>query len=210
MSVTYTRLMLNIISRLLDLLAPPPEEVLLLRQETKDSFRQVLKPEKHSTTVALASYQNQRVKSAITANKFYNYRPASHLLSSLIEEWLNDQPSKTTYLVPIPLGKVRQKKRGYNQVTRVLTDLEKDNIILLPILERIKDTPPQTSLKRTERLKNLAGAFVVKTPIIIKPNARLILVDDVITTGATLSLAYACLKPHLPDDCEFISLAFAH
>jgi ComF family protein len=202
--------MMNIFSQLLDLLAPPPKEVLLLRTETTTSFIRTFSKESNFDITTLASYQNPTVKSAITANKFYNYKPASDLLATLVNKWLNDQPTKNIYLIPIPLGHARQKDRGYNQVTRVLTKISSQNLVLLPVIERVIETIPQTSLNRKARLQNLEGAFTVKLPLAITPNSRVVIVDDVITTGTTLKVAKDCLKPHLTADCELILLAFAH
>ena len=77
---------------------------------------------------------------------------------------------------------------------------------------RSKDTTPQTSLTKAERLTNMTDAFAVvnaqKLASIKK--CTVVLIDDVITTGSTLKVARAALAPLLPPDTKLITLALAH
>jgi len=96
-------------------------------------------------------------------------------------------------LVPVPLHPRRQRARGYNQaevVARAIRQAFPDARIARP-LRRVRATPTQTLLSRAERLRNLRGAFQCAGPL---PDGRLVLVDDVLTTGATLNAAAATLR----------------
>jgi ComF family protein len=90
-------------------------------------------------------------------------------------------------LVPVPLFSVREKKRGFNQA-RILCD-GIAGVLDLPVwpgvVTRHTDTDSQTRKNRIERWQNIEGRFVVHNPAAIQ-GKHLLLVDDVVTTGATL------------------------
>jgi len=98
-------------------------------------------------------------------------------------------------IIPIPLSRARTRIRGFNQselIGRLLA--EKLGLVLdSAILVKVRNTPPQTELSRSERLLNARGAMKVISPEKVK-NATLILLDDVKTTGATLDEAASLLK----------------
>lgn len=97
-------------------------------------------------------------------------------------------------IVPVPLHWRRRLARGYNQAERIASPLAaRLGLPLLPALRRARRTPPQTSLGKAERLANLRQAFRVPRPGRVR-GLRLLLVDDVATTGATLDMAAAALK----------------
>jgi len=90
-------------------------------------------------------------------------------------------------LIPLPLFPSRESRRGYNQATVICEGLT--DILQIPILRdvviRSEHTDSQTNKGRIERWKNMEGKFVLTDPAAIA-GRRVMLVDDVITTGATL------------------------
>ncbi len=102
-------------------------------------------------------------------------------------------PGNYDYIVPIPLHRAKLKERGYNQSLLIARELSR--ILELPLedtlLERIHYTKTQTHLNRKERLQNVAGAFQLVGDVRGK---KIVLIDDVITTGATLNTCAAVLK----------------
>ncbi len=99
------------------------------------------------------------------------------------------------YIVPIPLSAQRLRERGFNQVTfaceRIAQREPTLSALLFPtLLKRTRNTLPQTNLGRTERISNVSDAFVCETDITGK---RILLIDDVVTTGATLLSAQRSL-----------------
>lgn len=108
-------------------------------------------------------------------------------------------------IVPVPLHYSKQKKRGYNQSDyfakglSLALDVPWDGNILM----RKSKNETQTRKSRSERFKNVAGIFELVSPDAVI-GKRLLLVDDVITTGATL---FASAQPLLNGGCSNISLA---
>jgi ComF family protein len=96
-------------------------------------------------------------------------------------------------IVPVPLSAERQRERGYNPAELLACEISKaSQIPLKNILGKVFSTQPQMSLKREERLKNPQGAYKVLEKTVVP--SKLVLVDDVFTTGATLEECARVLK----------------
>jgi ComF family protein len=195
-----------------DTVFPPRTTELLVREINLDTIVRKYSPHPHQGIVCLSNYSDPDVKALITENKYHHNQHASKHLAHLLTTWVETQ-SQSVVLVPIPLSKEREQTRGFNQVTAVLKNIKLDKQISLDetSLSRTRHTTPQTSLRRTERLKNLHDAFTCNAPKINSyENCLLILVDDVATTGATLAETSAVLIPHLHPTTKLICLALAH
>ena len=96
----------------------------------------------------------------------------------------------------VPLHSCRMKMRGYNQsevfARRIASEMD---LPYVDLLERVVDTVSQTHLNYDRRLKNVAGAFALAEDVPLK-GARVLLVDDVLTTGATSMECAKVLKEH--------------
>jgi len=90
-------------------------------------------------------------------------------------------------LIPLPLFPAKEKRRGYNQATLICQGIaEYMNVpVLQNVIIRSQHTDTQTKKGRIERWKNIEGKFVLNKPETIT-NKHVLLVDDVVTTGATL------------------------
>ena len=99
------------------------------------------------------------------------------------------------FLIPIPLHKSRQRDREFNQAEILSQEVanEFDKKVLVDALVRVKPTKTQTELTFQERCQNVEKSFSVTKPDLIK-DANILLIDDVLTTGATSSEAARCLK----------------
>lgn len=95
--------------------------------------------------------------------------------------------SNIDYLVPLPLYSDKEKKRGYNQAAIICNGVSA--AMQVPVLtgnvNRQRFTATQTRKHRTERWQNVEGSFIINNPDVLK-GKRILLIDDVITTGATL------------------------
>ncbi len=102
---------------------------------------------------------------------------------------------ESDFLIPVPLHKSRYRERGFNQSEIVAEEISKTTGVatLKNALKRKKNTRDQTNLSPEQREENVRGAFVVTQPELLN-GKKLILVDDVVTTGATLSECARMLK----------------
>lgn len=91
-------------------------------------------------------------------------------------------------VVSVPLSRGRLKERGFDQSLLLAKGFARRSALKLGegVLEKVKETPPQVGLSGKERRQNLRGAFAVKEPEAVK-GKKVLVVDDVFTTGATLS-----------------------
>ncbi|XOF35300.1 MAG: ComF family protein [Candidatus Electrothrix sp. YB6] len=96
---------------------------------------------------------------------------------------------------PVPLHVKRLRKRGFNQALLLVRELfaEEKERIRFDILARQRDTPSQTNLSGKERRRNLKDSFIVKHPAEILEK-KILLLDDVFTTGATANECAKVLK----------------
>ena len=132
----------------------------------------------------------------VVGYKFHNHPGRAHAFALLLRStpWVEPALDAADLVVPMPLSKARLQTRGFNQalvLARQLAPDKTDNRLLL----RIKDTPPQSSLKRAERLASVKDAFAVDPLLSAQiKGARLVLVDDVMTSGASLFAAARVLR----------------
>lgn len=202
--------MRQLLTSVLDQLFPPRETALVVRSLDNDTLRTHFRPGYTLGIAYLSAYRDPAIAALITENKYHRNRHATKLLSQLLLQWLNTQPATPLVFVPMPLGAARERERGCNQVTEIIKQLPGD-IDMVPAITRRTETAPQTTLSRTERLTNVAHAFVVTSAIMkIPPQSTVVLLDDVISTGATMGAARQELRTHLPADCKLICLAVAH
>jgi ComF family protein len=142
----------------------------------------------------------------------FKYGRKTAALSTFKAFWeksgLQPEFQQADLILPVPLHLERLRWRGYNQAL-LLAELffqeqrEKINPFLLT---RVKNTPPQTGLKGAARRKNILGAFAVKHPGQIVAR-KILLVDDVYTTGSTLNEAARTLMNMGAAEVQALTLA---
>lgn len=91
-------------------------------------------------------------------------------------------------VVPLPLHRLRERDRGYNQSKLLARYVAREmGLPMVPLLKKARATPAQTGLSRPQRRANMAGAFSVSSRRFIP--ARVLLIDDIYSTGATVKEA---------------------
>lgn len=132
----------------------------------------------------------------IARYKFGDMPGWSATLAGLLRSmpWVEPALEAADLLLPVPLSRQRLQQRGYNQALELARQLAPAKAAP-GLLLRIRDTPPQSSLQRAERLRNVQGAFAVEplrqTEVRGK---RVVLIDDVMTSGASLFAAAQALR----------------
>lgn len=126
------------------------------------------------------------------------------------KNWRRCCPDDYDVLVSVPLHPKRLRERGYNQSTLLARGLSaKSGIPFWDCLRRVRNTPHQTGLNRNQRLHNLDGAFTLKSGVQIT-GKKILLVDDVFTTGSTLRACAGVLHRYGAAQIKGICLAAGH
>ncbi len=143
--------------------------------------------------IAAASFcyftKDSIIQSALHQLKYKGNKEVGYFMGRLMAKALGetDRFMLPDVLVPLPLFESREKKRGYNQATVLCEGMSQ--VLGIPVLKdvvcRVRSTETQTRKNRIERWQNMEGKFAVTNEAAIR-DKHVMLVDDVITTGATL------------------------
>jgi ComF family protein len=135
------------------------------------------------------------MRQAVHQLKYKNLRSLATPLAKLLEIYLIHYPLPRDVLIPVPLHRKRLRERGYNQSLLLAQELGK--LLNIPVVEdclmRVKYVLPQAQTKSvSERIRNMKGAFSCLNCQL--QNTRILLVDDVSTSGATFDACASALK----------------
>jgi ComF family protein len=147
---------------------------------------------------AVSAYRARGIVRHVILN--FKYGRQIHL-RHLVARWLvaafDDQRLRGRQfdaIVPVPLHPARKRERGFNQAELLAECLSEHlSLPLRPALERVHYTTTQTAFDRAERMQNLRGAFRLRKKGDVR-SLRVLLIDDVLTTGSTLSECARVLK----------------
>lgn len=159
--------------------------------------------------VVMTRYRSNGIKKLLKHAKFYGkYRAYENLIFSGKDIFSTNIETKNAVLIPIPIPFLRRWKRGYNQTEKIANYLSiQENIPTnRKLLTRKIYAKQQSHLSQSERLGNLVGSFILKNQNIPKESI-LYLVDDVVSTGATLNEAAKVLQKGGFKDVRAIVLA---
>ena len=158
----------------------------------------------------LYDYRHPGIKKSLWLFKYQGKKRLAGIFAEILYEKISEELAELgpmenfsqPILIPIPLSGKRYRERGFNQAELICRELIKINEMRQGrylklennILKKPKDTEHQARIKdRRERLKNMRGTFAVKTSEFVR-GKNIILIDDILTTGATLSEARRVLK----------------
>jgi competence protein ComFC len=158
----------------------------LLCQNCKDSLKFLNQNEMQDGIISAFPYANPLVQKIIVEFKYNGIRNLAKPIAELINKSLrlNSDLDDTWILTYIPMHWRKEKKRGFNQAKLIAQELSK--LTSLPcedLLEKLKATKPQKDLSREQRQLNLFKVFRAYPETL---NKKIILIDDVCTTGSTL------------------------
>ncbi len=172
-----------------------------------------LVPATRPATVMLLPFDAPLVRAAIHEAKYHGTARAQTLLARALAAHLasRDASGAGATIVPVPLGTRRRRERGFNQVEEVARlalrylGTPAGRALDPALLTRTRETASQVSLPRREREANMRGAFGAAHPL--DPERTYLLLDDVLTTGATLQAAIDALTAAGARDIVPIALA---
>ena len=166
-------------------------------------------PPRYGKLRTLAFYQTT-LQEAIHFFKFEKKKVFARPLIQLINAHIPSDCNIAEYdfILPVPIHKKRLRERGFNQATLLADGIAKAGGVplLTDTLVRHRHTVAQSSLDREARQQNLMGAFKIRNPDIIR-DKRLLVFDDVFTTGATIREAVSELWTADPAEVDVLTLA---
>jgi ComF family protein len=141
---------------------------------------------------AVARYDSDKARSLTHRLKYYDRLELAEPLGRWMARAGAELLAEADLLVPIPLHRLRLASRRFNQSAALARVVSRESAVPVETaaLERVKPTPPQVGLSRSQRAANMQGAFRLNPEKAAAIQGRnIVLVDDVLTTGATVNAA---------------------
>lgn len=137
--------------------------------------------------VYCAGIYDQNIQKLIRGIKYHKQKDLAYFQAKFMYEYWQKLPNKNEQyqVVPVPLFPTREKSRKYNHMALIAEEFCKltGYNINLELVKRVKDTKPQYKLNKQQRMDNLANAFEINKKEYT--NRRILLIDDICTTGST-------------------------
>ncbi len=147
--------------------------------------------------VYCAGIYEKNLQKLIRGLKYHNQPDLAYYMAKFMAEyWKQITDDKDFQIVPVPIFEKRKKQRKYNHMDLVGEEFAKltGNVCNSALIKRIRDTKPQYNLKKYQRAENLKNAFEADPKNILQ--GRILLIDDICTTGSTFEEIIKELKKH--------------
>lgn len=167
----------------------------------------------HEYNQGVAVYQYTKgIKQSVYQYKYKNKREYAIFYGQEIYDRCSDiiNAWNPEVIIPVPLHISKYKKRGFNQAQLIAKQISEHTNITLEndILLRCRKTVPMKKLNDKQRLKNLKNAFIINQNIV--KYKRVLIVDDIYTTGSTIDECARALKNRGVEQVYFICLCIGH
>lgn len=211
----------RIFSAVIDGIIPPAPESLVARAITEERLARILRPEalpEAPWITALFPYANPDIRALIRAIKYRGEKAplpalgavASEEILGILEDMTFMENWRDVLLLPVPSSPARMRERGHNQAERIAEAVVPHlagAVMYAPHILARHARPSQVDVPREARRQNVEGAFFVSHPDTIR-GRYILLIDDVVESGATLADARRALLSAGAKDV--IALAMAH
>ena len=195
---------------ILDIIYPPKNSCIICESEftlicpmCKGKIQRV----KDISEIISYGYYNGVLKKLVLEFKYNKNFMAGSLLAEFLCEVISENNIDIDVIVFVPSSKKALRERGFNQCEYLAKEISKRlKIDLCKDIIKVKNTKEQKLLSKEERYKNIMGAFALKSERNIK-NKRILLIDDVITTGATLHECEKILKLNGATSIKILTVA---
>ena len=150
------------------------------------------------------------IKTLIRDLKYHNKKYLAKTQAELMCAFWKQLNLKEKYIIiPVPIHKKRKKERKYNHMDIVADELSKllDFDVDKNLIIRVKDTQNQYRLKKQERIKNIKNAFEINKDENMDKSAKILVIDDITSTGITLEEIIKVLKQANFNDITALTLA---
>ncbi len=191
----------------LQILFPCPSTCIVCDEEEEEGIcNNCLKTIKLCTEDEYYGYYKGALKQLIHLFKFKKDFFAGEILVSMLETKISSI-SKEYILTYIPIGKKSKKTRGFNQCEYIAKLLSKRlNLKCMETLIKSKETRVQKELSKSERRENIKNSFSIKDKCDVN-GKKFILIDDVVTTGATIEEGIKTLKENGANEIKILTIA---
>lgn len=194
----FSKSIIKIYNEILDIVYPMEEKCIICRTDGFIGLCSYCKSRINRATVENGSlsygFYGGILKTLILKFKYESDFTAGYMLSKFLIEIIEEKEIYADIICYVPMTKKSEKKRGFNQCEVIARHIGYHiNIPVSDCIKKIKNTKEQKTLTKEERVKNLRGAFKVIRVKDIK-NKNVILIDDVMTTGATINECKDILK----------------